>query len=177
LYRALVVPEISISFRSLMDNGGVLLVNLAKGRLGEDSANVLGSMLVATIGLAALSRAEAPHDARRPFFLYVDEFQTFTTLAFANMMPDLRKYGVGLALAHQYLHQLDDDVRHSVLGNAGTLISFRLGPEDASVISRELQPTFEVLDLLNLPNHNFYVKLMIDGTPSRPFSGRTIAPV
>lgn len=174
LYRVLVAPEILISFRALMDAGGVLIVNLAKGRLGEDSANVLGSMLVATIGLAALSRVEAAIAERRTFYLYVDEFQTFTTLAFANLMPELRKYGVGLILAHQYLHQLDDDVRHSVLGNAGTLISFRLGPEDAAVISREFQPTFDVLDMLNLPNHHFYIKLMIDGAPSRPFSGRLL---
>lgn len=176
LYRALVAPEIPLSFRKLMDEGGMLLVNLAKGRLGEDSTNVLGSMLVATIGLAALSRADEPAQGRRPFFLYVDEFQSFTTLAFANMMPELRKYGLGLTLAHQYLHQLEDDVRHAVLGNAGTLISFRLGPEDTSVLARELCPPFEVHDLLNLPNHAFYVKLMIDGMPSRPFSGRTIAP-
>ena len=174
IYRVLVAPEQPISFRSHMDNGGVLIVNLAKGRLGEDSANVLGSMLVGTIGMAALSRAEQPADKRCPYFLYVDEFQSFTTLAFANLMPELRKYGVGLALAHQHLHQLDDDVRHSVLGNAGTLISFRLGPEDAAVVTREMQPTFDVLDLLNLPNHRFYAKLMIDGTPSRPFSSRTL---
>jgi len=174
LYRALVAPEIRVSFRSIMDAGGILIVNLAKGRLGEDSANILGSMMVATIGLAALSRAEAPIAERRPFFLYVDEFQTFTTLSFADMMPEMRKVSLGLILAHQYLHQLDDDVRHSVLGNAGTLISFRLGPEDASVISRGFAPTFNVLDLLNLPNHSFYAKLMIDGAPSRPFSGRTV---
>lgn len=172
LYRALVAPDIPISFRSHMDKGHILIVNLAKGRLGQDSANVLGSMLAATIGLAALSRAETPTPARRPYYLYIDEFQSFTTLAFANMMPELRKYGVGLVLAHQYLHQLEDDVRHSVLGNAGTLISFRLGPEDAAVISREMQPSFDVLDMLNLPNYNFYVKLMIDGTPSVAFSGK-----
>jgi len=174
LYRALVAPEIPVSFRSLMDEGGVLLVNLAKGRLGEDSANVLGSMIASTVGLAALSRAEAPVASRRPFFLYIDEFQTFTTLAFASLMPELRKYGVGLTLAHQHLHQLEAEIRHAVLGNAGTLIAFRLGPEDASVISRELQPTFDVLDLLNLPNHAFYAKLMIEGMPSRPFSGHTL---
>ena len=173
LYRALVNPEQPISFRSIMDTGGILIVNLAKGRMGEDSANILGSMLVATIGLAGLSRAELPVSDRRPFFLYVDEFQTFTTLAFANLMPELRKYGVGLTLAHQYLHQLDDDVRHAVLGNAGSLISFRLGPEDAAVIAQEMQPRFGTLDLLNLPNHHFYTKLMIDGMPSLPFSGRT----
>lgn len=173
LYRALVAPEIPISFRRLMDEGDVLLVNLAKGRLGEDSANVLGSMIASTIGLAALSRSESDAEKRRPFFLYIDEFQTFTTLAFATMMPELRKYGVGLTLAHQHLHQLDDKVRHAVLGNVGTLVSFRLGPEDAAVIAREMQPTFSALDLLNLRNHAFYVKLMIEGMPSLPFSGQT----
>lgn len=174
LYRAMVMPERPISFRSMINEGGVLIVNLSKGRLGPDSTDILGSMMVATVGMAALSRAEEPPESRRPHFLYVDEFQTFTTLAFANLMPELRKYGVGLTLAHQYLHQLDDDVRHSVLGNAGTLISFRLGPEDANVISGELVPTFDALDLLNLPNHHFYLKLMIDGAPSRPFSARSI---
>lgn len=174
LYRALVAPETPISFRKAMDEGQALLINLSKGRLGEDGADVLGSLSVATISLAALSRAEAPVEARRPFLLYVDEFQTFTTLAFATMMPELRKYGVGLTLAHQHLFQLDDDVRHAVLGNAGTLVSFRLGPEDATVIARELQPVFGVLDLLNLPNRAFYTKLMIDGEPSKPFSARTI---
>lgn len=172
LFRALVNPPQPISFRTLMDTGGILIVNLAKGQMGEDSANVLGSMMVATLGMAGLSRADLPVSERRPFFLYVDEFQTFTTLAFTNLMPELRKYGIGLTLAHQYLHQLDDDVRHSVLGNAGTLISFRVGPDDAAVIGREMQPVFETLDLLNLPNHYFYVKLMIEGAPSKPFSGR-----
>lgn len=174
LYRVLVNPEKPLSFRRIMDTGGVLIVNLAKGRLGEDSANILGSMLASTIGLAGLSRAELPLSQRRPFFFYIDEFQTFTTLAFATLMPELRKYGVGLTLAHQYLHQLDSDVRHAVLGNAGTLVSFRLGPEDAGVIAQEMQPVFDTLDLLNLPNHQFTLKLMIDGAPSKPFSGQLV---
>lgn len=176
LYGALVEPEHPISFRTLMDEGGGLLINLSKGRLGEDGANVLGSLTVATVGLAALSRAEVPETARRPFFLYVDEFQTFTTLAFANMMPELRKYGVGLTLAHQHLFQLEDEIRHAVLGNTGTLVTFRLGAEDAAVIARELDPPFTTHDLMNLPNHDFYVKLMIEGMPSRPFSAHTITP-
>ncbi|GAA0325969.1 hypothetical protein GCM10009087_40370 [Sphingomonas oligophenolica] len=174
LYRALVSPEQPISFRRLMDQGGVLLVNLAKGRLGEDSASVLGGLIAATIGLAALSRAEDPPESRRTFHVYIDEFQTFTTLSFVNMLPELRKYGVSLTLAHQYLHQLDPEVRHAVLGNAGTLISFRVGPEDADVMAAEFQPTFETMDLTNLPNRDFYLKLMIDGAPSKPFSGRTL---
>ena len=172
LYRILVSPAKPISFRRLMDEGGTLVVNLAKGRLGEDAANLLGGLIVSTIGLAALSRAEVASAVRRPFFLYVDEFQSFTTLAFVNMMSELRKYGVGLTLAHQHLHQLDDDVRHAVLGNAGTLISFRVGAEDAAYLAKELQPTFDTLDLINLPNRHIYLRLMIDGTPSRPFSAR-----
>jgi hypothetical protein len=174
LYRILADPEIDLRLRSLMDDGKVLLVNLAKGRIGEDAATLLGGLLVSTLGLAALSRAEFPPSARRPFFLYVDEFQSFTTLAFANMAADLRKYGTGLILANQHLQQLEPDIRHAVLGNAGTLISFRVGAEDAHFLAQEFQPTFGVEDLINLPNRHFYIRLMIDGTPSRPFSARTI---
>jgi hypothetical protein len=174
LYRILVAPKRPLRFRSLMDEGGVLLVNLSKGQLGEDSALVLGGFIASTIGLAAFSRADGPPETRRPFFLYMDEFQNFTTLMMANMMSELRKYGVGLVLAHQYFHQLDPDIRHAVLGNAGTLISFRVGPEDAAILAKEFQPKFGVEDLLNLPNYAIYLKLMIDGVPSVPFSAQTI---
>ncbi len=170
LYRILVEPRIDIRVRSLMDEGGVLLVNLSKGQLGEDSAHILGGFLVSTLGLAAFSRADNPPETRRPFFLYLDEFQNFTTLMLANMMSELRKFGVGLVLAHQYMHQLELDIRHAVLGNAGTLIAFRVGAEDAPIMAKELQPTFDIQDLINLPNRSIYLKLMIDGTPSRPFS-------
>lgn len=165
-----------LSVRRLMDDGKILLVNLSKGELGEDSANLLGALLVSTISLAAFSRAELPEHERREFFVYLDEFQNFTTLAVANMVSELRKYRVGLVLAHQHLHQLEPDVRHAVLGNVGTLISFRLGAEDAQVISREFAPEFETEDLLNLPNYTIYLKLMIDGAPSRPFSASTLPP-
>lgn len=174
LHRILVAPEEELRFRSIMDEGGAHLVNLSKGQLGEDSATTLGGLLVSTIGLTALSRAEMPVAERRPFFLYVDEFQSFTTLSFVNMLSELRKYGLGLTLAHQHFHQLDPDVRHAVLGNAATLISFRVGPEDAHILAQEFQPTFGVEDLLNLPNRHIYLRLMIDGTPSRPFSARTL---
>lgn len=176
LYRMLTAPPIDLSLRRLMDEGKVLIVNLAKGELGEDSANLLGALLVSTIGLAAFSRAELPEAERRPFFLYIDEFQNFTTLAVANMVSELRKYKVGLVLAHQHLHQLVPDVRHAVLANVGTLVFFRLGPEDAPIMSRELSPVFEAEDLLHLPSHNILVKLMIDGAASRPFSATTLHP-
>src|SRR5207302_2342447 len=138
----------------IMDKSKILIVNLGKGQLGEDSSHLLGALLMTTIGLAAFSRAESPIAERRPFFVYADEFQDFTTLSIANMVSELRKFGIGLVMANQHLHQLEPDVRHAVLGNAGTLISFRLGPDDASFLSRELEPKFEPHDLLNLPNHN-----------------------
>jgi hypothetical protein len=175
LRRILVEPQIDLHFRKLMDEGTILLVNVAKGRLGEESALVLGSLIVSTIGLAAFSRAETPPAERRPYFLYLDEFHHFTTLMLANMMSELRKYGLGLVLAHQYLHQLEPDIRHAVLGNAATIVSFRIGPEDATLLADEFQPKFEVLDLLNLPNRSIYLKLMIDGSPSQPFSANTVA--
>jgi hypothetical protein len=163
-----------LSVRQAMDKKKILLVNLSKGELGEDSANLLGALLVSTISLAAFSRAELAEGERSDFFVYLDEFQNFTTLAVANMISELRKYRVGLTLAHQHLHQLEPDVRHAVLGNVGTLISFRLGAEDAVVIARELAPKFEPADLLNLPNHTIYLKLMVGGAPSRAFSGVTL---
>ncbi len=171
LYRILVEPKADLHLRSLMDRGDVLLVNVSKGRLGEDSALLLGSLVLSTLALAALSRADT--DQRRPFFIYVDEFQSFTTLMMANMLPELRKFGVGFTLANQYLHQLEPDVRSAVLGNAGTLISFRVGAEDAPFLAREFQPAFEVEDLLRLPNYRIYLKLMIEGSPSAPFSATT----
>ena len=176
LYRVLVAPQIDLRFRPLMDSGAVVLVNLSKGRVGEDSAHILGGLIVSTVGLAAFTRADVPAAVRRPFFLHLDEFHNFTTLAFVNMTSELRKYGVGLTLAHQHLHQLEPDILHAVLGNAGTLIAFRVGAEDAPYLAREFQPTFGVGDLVNLPNRNFYLKLMIDGTPSRPFSAETLPP-
>ena len=176
IYRVLVSPTHDLHLRSLMDSGQGLVVNLSKGHIGEDAATLLGSILVSTLGLAAFSRADQAPALRRPFFIYADEFQTFTTLAFVNMMSELRKYGVGLVLASQYLDAVPLDVRKAVLGNVGTLISFRVGPEDAGLLAREFQPVFGVEDLLNLPNYHCYLKLMIDGAPSRAFSAQTLPP-
>jgi hypothetical protein len=165
-----------LSVRRSMDSSQILLVNLSKGELGEDSANLLGALLVSSLSLAAFSRAELQPEARKDFFVYLDEFHNFTTLAVANMISELRKYRVGLTLAHQHLEQLEPEVRHAVLGNAGSLISFRLGAEDARVIARELAPRFVPEDLLSLPNRTVYLKLMVDGAPSRPFSAITLGP-
>jgi type IV secretory pathway TraG/TraD family ATPase VirD4 len=169
----LVQPKSSFDLRQIIDEGKILLVNLAKGRIGEDTAALLGALLVSRIGLAGLSRTDIPEDERRDFHVYLDEFQNFTTLSLANMLSELRKYRVNLMLAHQYLSQLDEDVRDAILGNAGTIISFRLGVTDAEVLAKEFYPEFSVEDLINLPNYNIYLKLMIEGRVSKPFSAET----
>lgn len=174
LNRILTAPERDLHVRKIIDEGQVLLVNLAKGRIGEDSSSLLGGMLVTTIGLAAYTRADMPADKRRDFFVYVDEFQSFTTLALANMLSEMRKYRVGFTIAHQYLHQLDPEIRHAVLGNTGTIVSFRVGAEDAPYLAREFLGVFDHIDLQSLSNRHIYIKLMIDGQPSEPFSARTV---
>jgi type IV secretory pathway TraG/TraD family ATPase VirD4 len=176
LYRMFTGQLVDLHFRQIMDEGKILIVNLAKGRLGEDSANVLGALLVTTLGLAAFSRADSDELRRSDHIIVIDEFQSFATLSVANMVSELRKYHVGLVLSHQHLFQLEPEVKHAVLGNVGTLISFRLGPEDAGMIAREYDPVFVPLDLMNLANHDIYLKLMIDGTPSKPFSATTLHP-
>lgn len=176
LKRIFTAAPVNLQFRSIMDEGKILIVNLAKGRLGEDSASLFGALLVTTLGLAAMSRGDIPESQRRNFFIYIDEFQSFTTLSIANMVSELRKYRIGLVLAHQHFYQLEPDVRHAVLANAGTLIAFRVGPEDAPLIAREFAPAFNVTDLISLPNRHIYLKLMIDGAPSQPFSATTLHP-
>lgn len=176
LNRILTAPKVDLHIRRIMDEGKVLLVNLAKGHIGEDSSSLLGGLLVTTIGLAAFSRADTRAAERRDFFVYIDEFQSFTTLALANMFSEMRKYRVGFTVAHQYLNQLDSAVRHAVLGNTGSIISFRVGVEDAPYLVREFHNRFSEIDLLQLPNHRIYLKLMIDGTPSAPFSAITLGP-
>jgi hypothetical protein len=177
LYRMFTNPPVDLHFRQIMDEGKILIVNLAKGRLGEDSANLLGALLVTTLGLAAFSRADTEESGRPDFMVLIDEFQSFTTLSVANMVSELRKFHVGLVLAHQHLYQLEPEVRHAVLGNVGTIISFRLGPEDARTIAREFEPVFAPEDLVSIANHDIYLRLMIDGTPSKPFSATTLHPI
>ena len=167
-------PKSGFELRRLMDERKILLVNLAKGKIGEDVAALLGAMLVSKIGLAALSRTDVPEEDRRDFYLYLDEFQSFTTLSLANMLSELRKYRVGMILAHQYLSQLDLQVRDAILGNVGTMIAFRLGLTDAEILENEFRPEVSAVDLISLPNYHVYLKLMIDGVASRPFSAKTL---
>jgi hypothetical protein len=152
----------------------VLLPDLgeeALGKLGERPAALLGSLLVSHLSLAAMERADHPHVERRNFYLYRNEFHTFATLTLATMLSELRKYRLNLILVHQYLSQLETEVRDAVFGNAGTFIGFRVGALNASTVARELSPTFEAEDLLSLPNFSVYLRrLMIEGEPSKPFS-------
>lgn len=166
--------ESSFELRSLMDSGKIFLVNLSKGRIGEDSASLLGALLVTKIALSALSRQDIPESRRKDFYLYVDEFQSFTTSGFVDILSEARKYRLNLILANQYLHQVDDKIRRAILGNVGTLITFRVGTEDAWILAQEFYPVFRQSDLVNLPAYAMYLKLMIDGNTSEPFSANSL---
>jgi len=166
--------ENTFNLRELMDEGKILIANLSKGSLGEENCSLLGAMIVTKIELAALSRRDLSEDKRRPFYLYVDEMHNFITLTFAEVLSEARKYGLNLILAHQYIEQLDEKIRAAVFGNVGTLISFRVGADDARYLAREFSPVFDETDLINLPNHHIYLKLMIDGRSSQPFSATTM---
>ena len=152
----------------------MLVVNLSKGRLGEDTSYLLGALFVSMINSAAMGRADKPEHTRKDFFLYMDEFQGFTTPALVQMLSELRKYRLSLILAHQFLSQVDKNVRDAIFGNVGTLISFRVGAVDAPLLTKEYYPVFEQQDFLNLPNYHIYLRMMIDSEMSQPFSARSI---
>jgi len=166
--------EQDIDFRQLIDSQKILLVNLSKGIIGEDASSLLGAMVLHSIGLAAFSRADISEASRNPFYLYADEFQNFSTLSIVNLLSELRKFRLGVVLANQYLAQLDNDIKDAVLGNVGTIIAFRLGVEDSRYMAKEFYPKFDFDDIGRLPNYTIYLKLMIDGSPSKAFSADTL---
>ena len=172
--RILVDNKDRISLRSLMDENKILLVNLSKGAVGEDVAHILGAVLLTSLSSAAFSRVDKQESERVPFHIFLDEFQNFTTLSLINMLSELRKFKVGMVMAHQYMDQLPFELRSAVLGNIGTHISFRVDAFDADYMAKKMYPMFEVTDFINLPNYNIYLTLMIDGKPSKPFSAVTI---
>ncbi len=176
LHRILTEPEQLLDLRAIMDKGQVLLVNLSKGRLGEDTAALLGSLLVASLGAAAFGRAEQEPDQRRDFWVYLDEFHNFTTLSLATMLSELRKFHVGFILVHQYIAQLGDEVRAAVFGNVGTICCFRVGADDAEALAPQFAPVVTSHDLVRVPNHHMYVRLMVDGKPTEPFSAEARLP-
>lgn len=173
-------PKSSFDLRDVMDNKKILIVNLSKGRIGESNANLLGSMLITKLYLAALSRADKSKDEMKTtpnFYLYVDEFQSFANESFADILSEARKYKLNLTIAHQYIEQMSDEVRAAVFGNVGTMISFRVGSFDAEVLEKEFAPTFTAEDIVNLGFAQIYLRLMINGIGSQPFSARTLPPL
>lgn len=168
--------ENTFDLRRVMDEGKILVVNLSKGKIGEDNCSLLGSLMVSKIMLAAMSRADIPEEERKPFYFYVDEVHNFITPAFADILSESRKYGLNLILAHQYIEQLDKPVRSAIFGNVGTVVSFRVGIDDARAMANEFYSVFDKSDLIALANYHIYLKLMIDGMTSRPFSAKTLPP-
>ena len=168
-------PKSTFNIRQIMDEGKILIVNLSKGLIGEDNAAILGSFLVTKIQLAAMSRSDIPDVRdRRPFYLYVDEFQNFATDSFATILSEARKYGLNLTVANQYISQMSDTVRDAVFGNVGTMISFRVSADDAPILAKQFEPNFESIDLLQMHNRNFVVNMVIGGEKTPAFSARTL---
>lgn len=166
----------SIDMREIMDNKKIFIVNLAKGKVGEDYSALLGAMLITKIQLAAMGRSDIPEEERKDFYLYVDEFQNFATESFSGILSEARKYKLNLIIAHQYIAQLEDEVRDSIFGNVGTLITFRVGAADAEFLEKEFEPVFMMNDLVNLGKYDIYLKLMIDGVTGDAFSATTLPP-
>lgn len=167
----------TIEIREAMDTNKIIIMNLSKGRIGEDNSRLLGGMLITKIQLAAMERVDTPEEERQDFFLFVDEFQNFATPSFANILSEARKYRLSLIMAHQYVAQLDEIVADAVFGNVGTLITFRVGGADAEFLVKEFTPTFLEEDIVNLAKYEVFLKLMINGVASQPFSATTLPPI
>lgn len=167
----------TINIRELMDTQKILIINLSKGRIGEDNSRLLGGLLITKMQLAAMERVDIPEVDRTDFYLYVDEFQNFAVESFASILSEARKYRLCLTMAHQYIAQLTEEVRDAVFGNVGTIITFRVGSPDAAWMETEFMPRFTPEDIINLPKYNVYLKLLIDGVTSQPFSAITLPPI
>jgi hypothetical protein len=164
----------TIDLEDIINTKKILIVNLSQGRIGEESTALLGGMLITRLQSAAMQRVKINENDRQDFFLYVDEFQTFATNAFTKILSEARKYRLDLILAHQYIAQLEEEIQNAIFGNVGTSLSFVVGPQDADLLEKEFSPIFTAQDLISLERHNFYIKLMIDGMVSKPFSGTSL---
>ncbi|OGF73160.1 hypothetical protein A2W54_02820 [Candidatus Giovannonibacteria bacterium RIFCSPHIGHO2_02_43_13] len=160
----------AFNIRDVMDRKKILLLNLSKGKLGELNSSLLGLIMVGKILMAALSRVDIPEGERKDFYLYIDEFQNVTTKSIATILSEARKYKLNLIITHQFIGQLEEDIKKAVFGNVGTLTAFRIGTDDAEYIEKQFAPTFTAKDLLNIDNLNAYIKLLIDGQTSKPFN-------
>ena len=177
IMRPVVLQEKSVfNFREIMDNKKILLVNLSKGRLGEINANLIGLLLVGKIQMAALSRVDMFGKPMNDFYLYIDEFQNVTTDSIASILSEARKYRLSLNVAHQYISQLEDNIKNAIFGNVGSMAVFRVSPEDAEFLEPKFKPTFSAQDIIKIDNYNAYVSMLVKGQPTKPFNMETIAP-
>lgn len=175
--RPIIAQEKSaFNMRDVMDNKKILLINLSKGKLGEMNSNLIGLIIVGKILMAALSRVDSLDKNLPPFYLYIDEFQNVTTDSISQILSEARKYKLSLNIAHQYIKQIDEKIRDAVFGNVGSMAVFRVGPEDAEFLEKQLAPTFNAADIIGLNNYNAYLKILVDGEPQKPFNIETIAP-
>ena len=167
-------PKSTFDIRKIMDEGKILIVNLSRGLMGEDNAGILGSLMVTKIQLAAMGRADMPEEQRRPFYLYVDEFQNFATESFATILSEARKYSLNLTVANQYISQMGEEVRGAVFGNVGTVMSFRVSPDDAPFLQKYFEPEFEAANLIQQHSRFFVISMMIGGEKAPAFSAKTL---
>ncbi len=166
----------SINFRQAMDEGKVILVNLSKGKLGDLNSNLIGLVIIGKILMAALSRVDTPEDQRKDFYLYIDEFQNVTTPSIASILSEARKYKLNLIIAHQFIKQLQDDIKNAVFGNVGSILAFRVGAEDAEYLENQFKPQLDKGDLINIDNLNANIKLLVNGKTSKAFNMKLILP-
>ena len=166
----------AIDFRAVMDEGKIVLINLSKGKIGEINARLLGMVIVGKILMAALSRVDIPEEERKDFYLYLDEFQNVTTTSIAQILSEARKYRLVLILAHQFIGQLKEEISKAVFGNVGSLVSFRVGPDDAEFLEKQFEPVFTANDLMNVDNYQCFVRLLMNNELTKPFNMKTYPP-
>jgi hypothetical protein len=166
----------TFNFRDIMDNKKILLVNLSKGRLGEINSSLLGLIIVGKLTISAFSRVDTVEHDRKDFYLYIDEFQNFATDSISTILSEARKYRLCLTVSHQFIGQLPDEIRDSIFGNIGTMVSFRIGADDAEFMQKQFEPVFTAQDLIKQNNFHYYIKLMINGKVGAPFDGKTYPP-
>jgi hypothetical protein len=166
----------SVNVDEIMNEGKILLINLSKGKIGEDNANLLGSLMISRINFAAMQRVNIPESERRDFYLYADEFQNFASGSFASILSEARKYRLNLHLTHQYTAQLPESMQDAVFGNVGTMVLFSVGAPDAVILEKEFMPYFTAEDLISLDKYHLYLKLLVDGMTSKPFSAISLTP-
>jgi hypothetical protein len=169
-------PKSSINFADILNNKKIFIVNLSKGILGDTNSYLIGMVMVGKIASAAFARAAIPKEERKDFYLYADEFQNITTDTIPKILSELRKYRLSFVMAHQFIAQVKENIRDSIFGNVGTMVAFRISDQDGEILKKYFAPVFNETDLVNISNYNAYMRLMLDGEPSRAFNIKSIMP-